>query len=285
MKLDRGFSLIEVAIVLVIISVLVSIVAIPLSTQLEQRRIEDTKKQLEVVKEVLIGFTLSNGRLPCPASSTSAGRESFCTSAVGACGTEILSYSSAPHGRCASPNGFVPAATLALYPVDSQGYMVDTFVKADSINRLRYAVPTVTINTVNPSFTTPTKDYQVFTSVDGMRNATMDRITAYSTGFLFVCQEDPAITAVSATSCPAGKELTHASPAVVFSIASNSEVALASLTSGGEKSNQTPNSSAFFQGARIDNRNAATPYYFDDLVTWISPNTLFARMVQAGKLP
>lgn len=292
---NRGFSLIEVAIVLVIISVLVAIVAVPLATQLEQQRITETNKQLEIVKEALIGFTLANGRLPCPARSNSTGQESFCTNdATAACGAPIQGYDSVltVHGRCYSTNGFIPAATLGLSPVDSQGYMVDGFVKADIFNRLRYAVPSKTILQVNTSFTNSNpaiKNYQVFTSVDGMRNATMDKITAYSAvagqGFLYACQEDAAITTAATTNCGTRNELTRGTPAVIFSVASNSEVALADLTSGGEKSNQTPDSTAFFQGTRVDSRNGSTPYYFDDLVTWVSPNTLFARMVLVGKLP
>ena len=286
----RGFSLIEVAIVLVIISVLVAIVAVPLATQLEQQRITETNKQLEIIKEALIGFTLANGRLPCPAGSNSAGQESFCTNASAACGAPISVLPA--HGRCSSTNGFIPAAALGLSPVDSQGYMVDAFVKADVFNRLRYAVPDATLFDVNPT-TFPVgnlkKDYRVFTSVDGMRNATMDKITAYSAvagqGFLYACQEDAAVTTVASANCAPRNELTRGTPAVIFSVASNSEVALANLTSGGEKSNQTPDSKVFFQGTRVDNRNGATPYYFDDLVTWISPNTLFARMVLVGKLP
>lgn len=281
-----GFSLIEVAIVLVIISVLVAIVAVPLATQLEQQRITETNKQLEIIKEALIGFTLANGRLPCPAGSNSAGQESFCTNASAACGAPISVLPA--HGRCSSTNGFIPAAALGLSPVDSQGYMVDAFVKADVFNRLRYAVPDATLFDVNPT-TFPVgnlkKDYRVFTSVDGMRNATMDKITTYSAGFLYACQEDAAITTVASANCGTRTELTRATPAVIFSVASNSEVALSNLTSGGEKSNQTPDSKVFFQGTRVDNRNGSTPYYFDDLVTWISPNTLFARMVLVGKLP
>ena len=164
--------------------------------------------------------------------------------------------------------------------------MVDAFLKADNINRVRYAVPAVTVSTVNVGYTAaPAKDYQVFTSTDGMRNTTMDKITAYAAGLLFICQESQAVTTVSITGCGARTELTRASPAVVFSVGSNAEVALGNLSSGGEASNQTPNSVAFFQGSRVDKRGAATPYYFDDLVTWISPNTLFLRMGQAGKLP
>ena len=69
--LAKGFSLVEIAVVLVIISVLATIVAVPLATQIEQRRVEETRKQIEVAKEALFGFAMANGRLPCPASAVS----------------------------------------------------------------------------------------------------------------------------------------------------------------------------------------------------------------------
>ena len=92
----NGFSLVEIAVVLVIISVLIAIVAVPLATQIEQRRTEATLKQLEVIKEALIGFATAKGRLPCPATLNSAGLESFCTSATGAC---VWTTTEQAHGR------------------------------------------------------------------------------------------------------------------------------------------------------------------------------------------
>ena len=94
----RGFSLIEVAIVLVIISVLVAIVAVPLATQLEQQRITETNKQLETIKEAVIGFALANGRFPCAASLADNGLES-------------LKISGPSVGDCNAYVGYVPAVT------------------------------------------------------------------------------------------------------------------------------------------------------------------------------
>jgi type II secretory pathway pseudopilin PulG len=63
---SAGFSLIELAMVLFIISLVVGGLLVPLSTQLEARQRNDTQARLEEIREALIGYALINGRLPCP---------------------------------------------------------------------------------------------------------------------------------------------------------------------------------------------------------------------------
>ena len=82
---QTGFSLIEIAVVLVIISILLAIVAVPLSTQIDQRRRADTMRQLDLAKDAITGFAISNGRLPCPALKVTGctnGSECFCSASV-----------------------------------------------------------------------------------------------------------------------------------------------------------------------------------------------------------
>jgi prepilin-type N-terminal cleavage/methylation domain-containing protein len=56
----RGFTLIELAIVLVILTVLIGGLAMPLTAQIEARRIAETKKTLEEAREAIIGYAMSN---------------------------------------------------------------------------------------------------------------------------------------------------------------------------------------------------------------------------------
>lgn len=68
----RGFSLVEMAVVLVIFGILIASLAVPVTTQLEQKNYSETQKELAALTEALIGYTLSNfdpnGKpyLPCP---------------------------------------------------------------------------------------------------------------------------------------------------------------------------------------------------------------------------
>ena len=60
MKQMRGFTLIELAIVLVIITILIGGLAMPLSAQIQARRIAETKKILEEAREAIIGYAIAH---------------------------------------------------------------------------------------------------------------------------------------------------------------------------------------------------------------------------------
>lgn len=62
----NGFTLVEMAIVLVIVGLLIGGVLAPLSTQKEQERRKENQQLLEDAREALIGFAVVNGYLPCP---------------------------------------------------------------------------------------------------------------------------------------------------------------------------------------------------------------------------
>ncbi|MBB3121222.1 type II secretion system protein [Pseudoduganella violacea] len=104
---NAGFTLVEMAIVLVIVGLMVGGLLAPLSSQLEQRRTADTQKTLEEAREALLGFALRNGYLPCPAISAANGLEDRDGS------------------RCTGERrqGFLPWATLGLPKLDSWGHL------------------------------------------------------------------------------------------------------------------------------------------------------------------
>ncbi|MDM8564783.1 prepilin-type N-terminal cleavage/methylation domain-containing protein [Candidatus Halobeggiatoa sp. HSG11] len=66
MKISQGFTLIEMAIVMIIMGFLIGGLLMPLSMQMNQQKIKDTQKTLETVKEALIGYAILNGNFPCP---------------------------------------------------------------------------------------------------------------------------------------------------------------------------------------------------------------------------
>jgi prepilin-type N-terminal cleavage/methylation domain-containing protein len=262
LQFRRGFSLVEIAVVLVIIAILATAIGVPLASQLDQQKTKDTEKQLELIKEAIYGFAMANGRLPCPASATSNGKEAF---AIGG----------PADGDCSSTSGWVPAVTLGLSPVDSSGYFVDAW--GLTANRVRYAVSEVKYKTDAPTGCPATLTYPL-TKTDGIKGATMG------------CLSDPnaavnLLTVVTTTinNVPAGctpSNLTTKAPFVIFSLGKNG-------TTGGtgadEAQNVATDATTFVSRAPTASDNCAGE--FDDIVTWGSLNTLFARMVQAGKLP
>lgn len=66
---SAGFTLVEMAVVLVIIGLLLGGLLVPLSTQMENDRRKETQAGLEAIREALIGYAVLNGQLPCPDSN------------------------------------------------------------------------------------------------------------------------------------------------------------------------------------------------------------------------
>jgi prepilin-type N-terminal cleavage/methylation domain-containing protein len=107
---QNGFTLLEMAVVMIIIGLLLGGMLVPLTAQMDQRNIADTQKALSEIKEALIGFALANGRLPCPADPTIA------TGSAGA-GTERASCTTA-----ANSTGVLPWAILGVNETDAWGH-------------------------------------------------------------------------------------------------------------------------------------------------------------------
>lgn len=107
-----GFTLIEMALVLLVLTLLLGSLLVPLSTQVEQRQIAETQKTLEEVKEALIGFAIVNRRLPRPAVSFNDGTER-----PSLCATVPASVPAA-EALC---TGFIPWTTLGVRKLDGWG--------------------------------------------------------------------------------------------------------------------------------------------------------------------
>lgn len=261
-----GFSLIEIAVVLVIISILLAVVAIPLATQVDQRRRAETAKQLDLAKDAVIGFAMANGRLPCPALKVAGctnGSECFCQ-AAGVCTPTTTKPPSFP-GNCAAfinttPGlnvGLLPAATLGIAPTDEQGYALDGFNSSN--NFIYYAVAENNINGVP----------NTLTAESGIKTATMSFV-AGAASLLTVCP-------TSALACTTTSSLTSVAPFVVFSLGANAGNPYASLSAKEQANLDNDSTHRFVSGNKADD--------FDDILTWGSINVLFERMVRAGKLP
>jgi len=256
MHQQQGFTLVEIAIVLLIVALLMGGLLPTLSGQIEQRRNSETSKQLDEIKDALIGYAIINGRLPCPASASSNGVES----PVGG-------------GNCSNfYNGFVPAATLGLSGTNSSGLAVDSWG-----NPIHYAV--TAWNSTSPA---PALNY-VFTSPNGMSYVGIPNFPTTGTPHLLVC----STASTSSTSCSVTNSALTASPGVPVVIYSTGKNGRYGGAGTDEAENPNPksadNDSVFV--SHTPTGSGATNGEFDDIVIWISPNVLINRMVAAGKLP
>jgi len=66
MKQGQGFSLVEIAIVLVILGFLIGNLLHPLAKKVEHDKIKLTQHYLEEIKQALLGYAVLHGCLPCP---------------------------------------------------------------------------------------------------------------------------------------------------------------------------------------------------------------------------
>jgi len=94
MNTQRGFTLIEVSIVLLIIAFTLGSIMIPLGTSLEQKAINETKQQIAEIKAAIINFTIANRRMPCPDTTTGNNRDGLENTTAGTCTNELGSI---PH--------------------------------------------------------------------------------------------------------------------------------------------------------------------------------------------
>jgi prepilin-type N-terminal cleavage/methylation domain-containing protein len=109
-----GFTLIEMAMVLMIIALVLGGLLPVISGQIEQQRNAETRKQLADIREALLGFAMLNQRLPCPADGTSnTGLEA--TTGSGA--TLVCSSITA----LTASGGVLPWATLGVSETDAWG--------------------------------------------------------------------------------------------------------------------------------------------------------------------
>ncbi|MEL7185565.1 MAG: type II secretion system protein [Pseudomonadota bacterium] len=251
---QQGFTMVELAIVVLVMGLLIGGLMMPLAVQRENARVRDGHEQLETARLAIEGYALVNGHLPCPATPASNG-----TAATAA-------------GGCVAQHGFVPATTL-----DLNGNRNDDNLLLDPWGSpLRYSVTTSDADGNGSwDFVTPGE----------MRSVTMPVLSPE----LVVCSTAAGSTPTACGS--ANVTLADRAPAVMYSIgkdwasfSSADQVENTGATLGGGPSAtnyRVASDDVFVRAGRSDLAGSE----FDDLVIWIPENSLYARLVQSGQLP
>jgi len=253
---QNGFTLIEVAIVFVIIAALLSYTLLPLRAQRESANIKNARVKLVEIEEALYGFAIANGRLPCPTIPGNNGVEN----------------PDPPTSHCAGNAaiggyiGFVPTTTLGVKgEVNCDGLLLDPWGRP-----YMYSITNSSVSG-NGDFVT----------FDGIRLA----------GGPTAVTPDIKICNDLSQNCNAGAGSfsTDSAVAIIFSMGNrerpnsadeneNAGDGTALASSCGLAAYQVGGDRFYYSAQRIE----VAGQEFDDIVVWISPNILYAKMLQAG---
>ena len=280
-RLTLGFTLVELAMALFVIALLMGTVMYTLSAQNDQRMRTDTLRSLDDAKELLITFAIVNGRLPCPASTSTNGAEADLPlgSGSGACTSGYI--------------GYLPARVIGFQPQDGSGYGLDAWN-----NRIRYAVsitvpansgaapPTATPRVCRPVSPTTPPIAPHFTNKTNLKTNGID----CAPSDLVVCSSSSGITP---STCGAATPVTNQQvvAAVIWSqgknFASSRYLGVQGQAGDDERVNNktVSNSNNPVFVAHTPAPAGAAGGEFDDLLTWIPAGQLYGRLVAAGVLP
>jgi prepilin-type N-terminal cleavage/methylation domain-containing protein len=243
MTTQRGFTLIEMAIVLVIITIMIGGLAMPLSAQIQARRIAETRADMGAIRDALIGYAMSHTfthgsgavrhYLPCPDNGSPA------------TGVEASRSST---GRCPSTRGTLPWRTLGVKGQDVWG------------NRYTYAVTLEYANDQNGFVSTPSP------STPGDLNIFPDAGCSVAS----VAENVPVVVASHGPNGRGAQNMSGGTPLTAAALPADERQNLITPSAVSPCSNTT----SFVSHAPSDT--------FDDLIVWLSANELFNRVCLTG---
>lgn len=283
-SLQRGFTLIEIAIVLLVVAILLGYTVAMFPRQQELKQYRAVNEEMDRIIEAIIGFAQVNGRLPCPSIPDSNGLEDG--------GGAV---------NCNNYGGFVPVNTLGLNGRLNQ----DTLLIDPWGNPYRYYVSNSNFNNGQPG------DLGAdFVVASEMRNVGL--IDSDADGYIdldgnyLICDDngttidDLCTGAAEVFGNPAGAGGPYVgAPFVLLSLGKNwTEIPVNDELEnrGGDLTNTDlgmpngPSGNEYF----LKDATAQTTFVrrttgfaddFDDVVRWGSPNLLFSKMIEAGQLP
>lgn len=254
---QAGFTLIEMAVVIFIMAIILGSILVPLSSQVEQRQVIDAQRQLEDLREALVGYALAQTKpfLPCPDKTSAAGG--------GIAPNDGIEDVNAD-GTCASAEGNVPWVTLGVAAIDPWGH------------RIRYRVSPGYAHHLAPFTLAGTGDLQVCAASAALNACDANQAITETTTPL----NKPAAVLVShgpngwgATDPVTNTQLLPPGCAAAVGCAdmSSNEIANADATLLFVSRPPSPSTSGAGQ--------------FDDIVIWLSPHVLKQRLVGGGRLP
>jgi type II secretory pathway pseudopilin PulG len=130
----RGFTLVEIGVVLVILGLIALTLMPRLGAKVEQQRFEEDQRVIRDARQALLNFVTTQGRLPCPDPGTNNGFEAV----------TVITPAPSLQVACQTAFGYLPARTLGLSQLDTDGKVLNPWGRATGAVgngfALRYAV-------------------------------------------------------------------------------------------------------------------------------------------------
>lgn len=259
-----GFSLVELAVVLAIVTLLLGGMLMPLAGRQDMHNRREAVKALGAIYESLIGFAVIHGRLPCPAIATLASATGGACpegGAAGVAGCEATTGAGATLA-CATPGGVLPWATLGLAETDPWG------------NRYSYRVTAAYARGIDPART----GFGDGCTLNPSNHASYDAARGdgpRQSAFAICTPGDIVILAAAG-----GTTVARYVPAIVVSHGGNGAGAYTGqgvrigVVPGADEAENADDDDKFVHNVAID-----------DLLHWIPRGLLINRMLAAGRLP
>ena len=268
----RGFTLVELAVVLTIVAFLLASLMYTFSAQVDQRNIEETRRRLEQARELILSYAQINGRLPCPARSVNTAAPVTVTGdevrdAAGNCvGDAVTDYYGGTN------LGLLPARTIGMSQIDPAGFALDAWG-----NRIRYAVSNL-ITACSGTSTTPHFTNALNLKANGITCQPND---------LLICK---SATGITATACGGATNQIMSQSLVVAIVYSTGKNSISAQDAATANSLGRTDEAANLNGDRVFVFHPPTPSdsangEFDDHFTWITVGELYGRLIAAGMLP
>lgn len=244
---------------LLIVGLLIGGMMFTYSAQVDQSNRQETQRRIEYARELLIGYAIVNGRLPCPATSTSS-TPSYAT--AGVVTTACTDYYT----------GYLPGSTLGFQPVDAGGYALDVWN-----NRIRYAVAQYILSGTTPHFT-----HTANLKSNGVGTQPNDLVICLSSTGIVTGNPPPTpncgLTAPSVTN-------QNIVAAVVWTKGKNGASSTTARPDENANNKTSTNSNnAVFVYRSITGIDSALGE-FDDQMVWLPASQLYSRLISAGVLP